>query len=358
MSFKSNYFDWWLILPPLLLLTISITVLRSITPTLVPFQIGFVVAGIIAFWIFSHFDYRVLISLSTLLFIGSVLFLLTPVFFGSQSRGATRWLQFSQISIQPSELVKPFLLIVFAAISVLNIHQSKKIALLLLAFVIPGAIIFFQPDLGSFLVLGIGWLTIFISQFSLKKIVFFGIIFLGIIMPTSWFFLKGYQKDRLTTFISPYTDPLGRGYQVIQSVITVASGQFWGRGLGHGTQSQLRFLPERHTDFIFASLSEELGFVGGATVLTLLTIFLWRIYNHSQTSSHQIGTLFCLASLNMLAFQIFVNIGMNMGIAPITGITLPFVSYGGSSLLSQCIILGIITSLSRHEISNTSLQIS
>ena len=166
------------------------------------------------------------------------------------------------------------------------------------------------------------------------------------------------QKDRLTTFINPYNDPLGRGYQVIQSVITVGSGQFLGRGLGHGTQSQLRFLPERHTDFIFASLSEELGFVGAATVLTLLTIFLWRVYDHSQASSHPIGTLFCLASLNMLAFQIFVNIGMNMGIAPITGITLPFVSYGGSSLLSQCIILGIISSLSRHEVSNTSLQIS
>ncbi|MEK7154743.1 MAG: FtsW/RodA/SpoVE family cell cycle protein [Patescibacteria group bacterium] len=357
MSFKSNYFDWWLILPPLLLLTISITILRSIAPSLVPFQIGFLLAGMIAFWIFSRLDYRVLVSLSTVLFIACLLFLLTPAIFGNQSRGATRWLQISQISIQPSELIKPILLIIFSAISVLNIPNSKKIILLLLAFIIPGVIIFFQPDLGSFLVLGVGWLTIFLSQFSIKKIIFLALI-CGLLLPTSWFFLKSYQKDRLSTFLNPYNDPLGRGYQVIQSVITVGSGQFWGRGLGHGTQSQLRFLPERHTDFIFASLSEELGFVGAGTVLVLLIIFLWRVYSHSQASAQPIGTLFCLASLNMLAFQIFVNIGMNMGIAPITGITLPFVSYGGSSLLSQSIILGIITSLSRHGATNTSLQIS
>lgn len=357
MSFKSNYFDWWLILPPLLLLSISITVLRSIAPSLVLFQLGFIAVGIVIFWIFSTLDYRVLASLSTVLFISSVLFLSTPFIFGNQSRGATRWLQFGQVSIQPSEIVKPLLLIVFAVISVSTIPQTKKMAYLLLAFSIPGALIFFQPDLGSFLVLGVGWLTIFSSQFSLKKILLLGVITVGLLAPASWFFLKGYQKDRLLTFIDPYHDPLGRGYQVIQSVITVGSGQFWGRGLGHGTQSQLRFLPERHTDFIFASLSEELGFVGAGTVLVLLTVFLWRIYSHSQASSQLIGTLFCLASLNMMAFQIFINIGMNIGIAPITGITLPFVSYGGSSLLSQCIILGIISSLGRHEVSNTSLQI-
>jgi len=170
------------------------------------------------------------------------------------------------------------------------------------------------------------------------------------------FIIKPYQRDRILTFVNPYSDPLDRGYQVIQSVITVGSGQFWGRGLGQGTQSQLRFLPERHTDFIFASLSEELGFVGAAFTLILFLIIMWRIYLLSQYATNPVVTLYALGTLTMLSFQIWVNIGMNLGLAPITGITLPFVSYGGSSLVSLGLTLGILTSMNRQT-SPSSFQI-
>ena len=174
--------------------------------------------------------------------------------------------------------------------------------------------------------------------------------------PLLWFIIKPYQRDRILTFVNPYSDPLDRGYQVIQSVITVGSGQFWGRGLGQGTQSQLRFLPERHTDFIFASLSEELGFVGAAFTLILFLIIMWRIYLLSQYATNPVVTLYALGTLTMLSFQIWVNIGMNLGLAPITGITLPFVSYGGSSLVSLGLTLGILTSMNRQT-SPSSFQI-
>lgn len=176
-------------------------------------------------------------------------------------------------------------------------------------------------------------------------------------IPAIQFGLHDYQKQRLMTFIDPYQDPLGKGYHVIQSIIAVGSGEVVGRGLGHGTQTHLQFLPEHHTDFIFASISEELGFVGSAFCLITYALLFWRIYTISQTVFDAKASLFCLASLAMLAFQTFVNIGMNIGIAPVTGITLPLVSYGGSSLLSVAIILGIVNSISRSAKENHTLII-
>ena len=211
--------------------------------------------------------------------------MITPLIFGSHSRGVLRWLQFGQISIQPSELVKPFLLLAFVMLP-----SRWRI----IAFMIPALIIFFQPDLGTTLVLAIGWLTVFLPHFSFRRIALFGLTVFIITAPLFWFVLKPYQKDRLLTFVDPYADPLGRGYQVIQSVISVGSGQFWGRGLGQGTQSQLRFLPERHTDFIFASLSEELGFMGATVTIVLLLVIMWRIYLLSQSATDPIITSYAL----------------------------------------------------------------
>jgi len=178
-----------------------------------------------------------------------------------------------------------------------------------------------------------------------------------IVFPLGQLALRPYQRDRLLTFINPTRDPLGRGYHVIQSLIAVGSGQIFGRGLGHGTQSQLKFLPEYHTDFVFASLTEELGFVGGILVIILFLFLLRRIYSISQTAPSVSASLFCLSSLAMLAFQIFINIGMNMGLAPVTGITLPFLSYGGSSLLSLGVLLGLLNSISAASVKIASDQI-
>lgn len=339
--------DWLLILPAILLVILGLTVIRSVFPALVMFQFVFAVVAVTAFMLTALIDYRIFQAWHLPIYVGSLIFLITPFVFGLHSRGAQRWLQFGQIFVQPSELVKPFLLLAFVMIP-----ARWRIV----AFVIPALVIFFQPDLGTTMVLTVGWLTVFLSNFSFRRILLGGIIGIILAAPLFWFILKPFQRDRILTFANPYADPLGRGYQVIQSVITVGSGQFLGRGLGQGTQSQLRFLPERHTDFIFASLSEELGFVGAGLTLILFLVIMWRIYILSQSTINPAVTLYALGTLTMLFFQTWINIGMNLGIAPITGITLPFVSYGGSSLVSLGLTFGILTSMNRQN-SSASFQI-
>ena len=333
--------DWWLALPALFLALIGLLVLRSITPDLFANQLLFAAVSTAFFLIFSSLDYQILKSLHLPILVISILFILSPYLLGTHTRGAKRWLQIGQYTLQPSEIVKPFLLSSFSALSPSSLF-------LVLSFVPPWLIIFFQPDLGTSLVIFSGWSVIFLSRFSVKSVLSFFVIVATLIVPVYAFLLRPYQKDRLRTFIDPYHDPLGQGYHVIQSQIAVGSGQFLGRGLGHGTQSQLRFLPERHTDFIFASLSEELGFVGVASVFVLFAFLFWRIYHVSQRQTNPVISVFCLSSLSLLAFQSFINIAMNMGIAPITGITLPFLSYGGSSLVSLGIHLGILNSISQN----------
>lgn len=332
--------DWWLALPALFLTLTGLLVLRSITPQLFSNQLLFSGVSAAFFLLFSSLDYQILKSLHLPIFIISILFILSPYLLGIHTRGAKRWLQVGQYTLQPSEIAKPFLLNSFSSLS-----QSPLF--LFLVFLPPWLIIFFQPDLGTSLVIFSGWSVIFLSRFSPKSVLTFLLIVATLIVPVYAFLLRPYQRDRLRTFINPYHDPLGQGYHVIQSQIAVGSGQFLGRGLGHGTQSQLRFLPEQHTDFIFASLSEELGFVGVFSIFILFSLLFWRIYDISRRQTNSIVSVFCLSSLSLLAFQTFINIAMNMGIAPITGITLPFLSYGGSSLLSLGIHLGILNSISQ-----------
>jgi rod shape determining protein RodA len=339
------HLDWWLTLPAILLCLLGITILRSVAPQLVGDQLIFMVVAALAFLALSFLDYDIIFSLRFPVYFLSLLLLALPFVFGVHSRGAQRWLQFGSFNLQPSEIIKPAMLIVFAAVATSKL--SHRTILLLGSAILPLLLIFKQPDLGTTLVLLCGWLVIFFSQVRLKY--FFPLLAVVLIslFPVYRFVLHDYQRQRLQTFINPYADPLGRGYHVIQSMIAVGSGKLSGRGLGQGTQSQLRFLPEHHTDFIFASLSEELGFAGSLLVLVLFLVLLWRIYRISQTVRSPAASMFCLAAAVMLAFQAFVNIGMNMGIAPITGITLPFLSYGGSSLLSLGITLGIVNSISR-----------
>ena len=162
----------------------------------------------------------------------------------------------------------------------------------------------------------------------------------------SWnYVLKDYQKDRITTFVSPQSDPLGAGYNVIQSIIAVGSGNIWGKGLGHGSQSQLNFLPEKHTDFIFAVIAEEMGLIGVVFVLTLFGIIFYRLSRIALEAQDNFGKLIVLGISFMIVFHITVNIGMNMGVMPVTGIPLPFISYGGSSLISFSIIMGLAQSV-------------
>jgi len=169
--------------------------------------------------------------------------------------------------------------------------------------------------------------------------------------------LASYQRRRLLTFINPQADPLLAGYNAIQAVITVGSGQLWGRGLGHGTQSHLRFLPERHTDFIFASLTEELGLIGSLLVISLFTLLLWRILVAARQAPDRFGHLICLGVFSSLFSQMFINIGMNIGLLPITGVTLPLLSSGGSSLIATAISLGLVVNIASQARSPRPLQI-
>jgi rod shape determining protein RodA len=173
-----------------------------------------------------------------------------------------------------------------------------------------------------------------------------GIVLVGIIATTSgWFMLKDYQKDRLVNFVSPDNDPKGTGYNVIQSIIAVGSGGIWGKGLGHGSQSQLNFLPEKHTDFIFAVFSEELGFFGSGVVLGLFGLLIYRVKETARLARDNFGYLLAIGVIVMIFSQVLVNVGMNIGVAPVAGVPLPFLSYGGSSMVSVLASIGVIQSV-------------
>ncbi len=217
--------------------------------------------------------------------------------------------------------------------------------------------VFRQPDLGSALVVASLYLGIVFSAGIPLKFLSLGLISTGISLPIFWHFLKDYQRVRLTNFINPLTDPLKGGYHLLQSIIAVGSGQFLGRGLGQGTQSQLRFLPESHTDFIFASLGEELGFLGTSLLICLYGLMFLGILRAAKKSPDQFGQLVCVGVFSMFLFQVFINIGMNIGLVPITGITLPFISFGGSSLLSSLICLGLVISVSLRGLSQEMFEI-
>jgi rod shape determining protein RodA len=218
-------------------------------------------------------------------------------------------------------------------------------------------LIFVQPDLGSALVV----LSIFISSILFSKISFkqFTTLLLSalLLIPLFWFFLHDYQRMRVVHFLNPYFDPLGEGYNLIQSKIAVGSGGFLGRGLGRGTQSHLAFLPERYTDFIFASLAEELGFVGSLTLIVLYLILFLRMLKIASLSKERPYFLLAVSIFFYLFFQTIVNIAMNIGLMPITGITLPLVSYGGSSLVTTMISLGILENISRKNSPDVFLEI-
>ncbi len=206
--------------------------------------------------------------------------------------------------------------------------------------------IYLQPDLGNAIIIGfVAVLTLVLVGFPLLWFVG-GLFVSGLMLPVVWHFLHDYQRQRILTFINPTMDPLGTSYNVIQSIIAVGSGMFFGKGLSQGTQSSLRFLPERHTDFIFATISENLGFVGSVLILVCFAFLLYRIFLIFLNTDDYFCKIFVGASFFLILVQFFINVGMNIGVMPVVGVTLPFVSYGGSSLLSNFILLGFLSSIS------------
>ena len=307
-------------------------------------QLIFSILGLFFFFIVSQLDIHALTNFSKHFYFVVIFLLITVLIVGFETRGTLRWIPLGIFNIQPSEFAKPALIIFMAKFWSENLPSWKNI-LKSLVWTVPVFIfIFRQPDLGSALTILAIWIgVLFAAKISFKKIII--ILLIAVLtIPLSWAILHDYQKQRIVSFLSPQSDPLGRGYNLIQSTIAVGSGQFLGRGLGRGTQSRLQFLPEFRTDFIFASIAEELGLLGSSLILSLYLFLIIYSLNLGSKIADPSSFLAIVGVVSMLLFQTFVNIGMNVGLLPITGITLPLISYGGSSLISTFICLGLISS--------------
>ncbi len=334
----------------LLLCVLSLVVMTSISPERMLQQLMMFALGLVLFVYLARQDSAVYKTLAPFAYAAALILLLATHFFGVTTRGSTSWLGVGGLQFQPGEFAKPLLVISFALFLTHFPPKSlKNIVLNTLLFSFPVLLIFQQPDLGTALVITALWLAqVFVAGLP-YWIIGAMTLFAGLSFKFLPNILHDYQLKRLETFIDPFRDPLGAGYNVIQSIIAVGSGGVLGKGLGQGTQSHLRFLPERHTDFIFASLAEELGLVGSLFVIICLGAILYRILYLATHTPSRSSQIIYLGTFSYLFFQAFVNIGMNIGIAPITGVTLPLVSYGGSSILASAATLGIASSLARAD---------
>ena len=355
-----------ILLIALLIASISILSIYSCTyqregkvwQTIYQRQMLWVILGALLFLIISNINYRRFWDWTYLLYILALFFLLLVLFLGSVRLGAQRWLRFGWFNFQPSELAKIVMTIFLARyfsrksaedVSLLSgkFGIFRGLILPLFFIAIPMGLIIEQPDLGTGMIL----LSLFISMLFLTNVKLRYIIILIVLvilpMPFMWHLLKDYQKDRLLVFLNPNIDPLGAGYTVIQSKIAIGSGGFLGRGWLSGTQSQLRFLPEAHTDFIFAGFSEEWGLLGGIGLLFLYYLLIRQGFLIAQRTQDHFGKLMAFGISLMLSIQVVINVAMNMGFAPIVGIPLPLMSYGGSSVFVTFIALGILVNIDK-----------
>lgn len=338
-----------IILPALLLSAVSITMLGSIAPNKVLVQELFSLMAVIIGWGVYRIGSINLFYFSKSFYILLIVLLTFTVIFGRVTRGSARWLEIAGVRGQVSELAKPVILLL--GVSLLRHswpwrlkEQLVALGKFTLLMLLPIILVLLEPDLGTAIVLLVIAATLGFCSGIPRRILFLIFIAALLIIPASRYFLADYQLRRIDAFFDPYADPRGAGYHVIQSTIAVGSGQLFGRGLGHGTQSRLKFLPERQTDFIFASLVEELGLVGGLLTLALYAAILTGLVFGIFMAKDRLGFLLLTGCAGWLFFQAATNIAMNMGLAPVTGITLPFLSAGGSSLVSSSIMLALAVS--------------
>ena len=337
--------DWLVFIPTVILVCLGLAVLLSIDASFFYQQILSAVIGLALFLLFARIDFSIYHYIDRWLFIGCIVFLLLS-YLGPNVRGATRWLDLGPFRFQPSEFVKPFFLLSISSFMIR--YRPEKIKHILLhigLFLIIFLLIFKQPDLGSSLVYLAMWVGLIVLAGIPLRYIIGTVLTISIATPAGFKLLHDYQKLRILTFLNPVLDPQGAGYNAIQSMIAVGSGKLFGRGFGRGTQSILQFLPERHTDFVFASFTESFGFVGAAVLLAVFFILFTHLLTQAnERKVNQVAFLYISGFFIQLFTHVVINIGMNMGILPITGITLPFISYGRSSFLAICIGLGIYIS--------------
>ncbi len=349
-------FDWLIFAAVILLIAFSLVEIYSVALgqekfSLLNFQKQLVFAGIgiVLLFVFAFFDSLYLKSLSKYLYIFGVIVLVSVLIFGSTIRGTKGWFNIFGFGLQPVEFIK-IVLILFLAKYFSGLATKVKTAR---HFIISAVSAFFliflvlmQPDFGSALILGTIWLIMIMAAGFPKKYFIIVAAVAVVALTVSWLFLfKPYQKERIQTFLDPTANSLESGYNISQAMIAVGSGGLMGKGVGFGSQSQLKFLPEAQNDFIFAVISEELGLLGVLLILGFYSLFFYRCFTSLRKVGNDFGIFFIIGSAGLIFIQMFINIGMNLGIMPVVGLALPFVSYGGSSLLSLLILVGIIENI-------------
>lgn len=311
-------------------------------------QLVWGVAGLGCMISCTFFDYRHLRSLAVPLFLLAIALLLLVPVMGKTVYGAKRWLDLGIINLQPSEMAKVATILLGASLLARYKHplRWRELFFVLAIVAIPCLLIFLQPDLGTTLLLVflLGGMILF---HGVKKYVFkTGCILLPALLPLSWLVMKDYQKERILTFLDPSRDLRGAGYHITQSQIAIGSGEMWGKGFQGGTQSMLRFLPEKHTDFAVAVFSEEWGFLGCVVLLALYCCFFLCIIQTIRGAKDQFGSLLCAGVFFYFFWQILINIGMVVGLMPVVGVPLPFLSYGGTATIVNFIMLGLVLNVS------------
>lgn len=354
-----EYFDWWMLALTALLAGFGLVALYSAihagadgsTSGLFTKQLIWYGAGSFVMVVAFLFNFKSYERWGHIFYLFCILMLIAVLVFGKYVGGSKRWLAMGPISVQPSEIVKLAVIVVlakyYARVSTTNGVGVRELMTPFVLTAIPFALIVQQPDLGTAMVMALiaGSITFYVK--IERRTLNWLMAACASIIPMVWmFFLKGYQKQRILTFLNPERDPLGAGYHIIQSKIAVGSGMLTGKGFLKGTQNALDFLPEQHTDFIFSVLSEEWGLLGSLTLLiTFLLVITWGLAI-AQRSRDTFGKILAVGVTAMIAWQVAINMGMVMGLMPVVGVTLPFISYGGSSIITMMAGMGLLLNVS------------
>lgn len=348
--------DWLLVGASVLLVVFGLITMFSFGETNELFfrQLAWLGVSLVVFFLLAHVDVRIFKDTRVLvvLFGISTLLLLSLFIFGTTVKGATSWLRIGAFTLQPADPVKVVLILMLAKYFSrrhVAIAHIKHILISATYMFVPFVLIFFQPDFGSSMVIIAIWFGMVLASGISKKHLF-ALLAIGVLLAGClWAFVfEPYQKARIMSFLHPLEDVRGSGYNAFQSTIAVGSGQFFGKGVGYGTQSRLAFLPEYETDFIFAAFSEEWGFIGAVLVILLFALIIWRVIAIAFHGATNFELLFGVGVAITLATHGIINIGMNIGLLPVSGLTLPFMSYGGSHLMTEFAMLGILMSMRRY----------
>ncbi|MBP8717900.1 MAG: rod shape-determining protein RodA [Candidatus Atribacteria bacterium] len=308
-------------------------------------QLLYILVGLFLCFIVATIDYHQLEKIAIPIYILAIIMLVYVLLFGKTMGGSRRWIKVAGFDVQPSEFAKIALIIFLADFLSRQKDKLSNFLYFLLPFLFTGILMLLitkQPDLGTAIVfLAIVLFMIYVAGIEWKYILMISLLLVAS-FPVLWSFLKDYQRKRIIFFLNPELDPLGAGYNIIQSKVAIGSGGLLGQGLFSGIQSQLKFLPAQHTDFVFAVIGEELGFLGALLLLSLFILLLWKGIKIAQEAPDLLGTFLATGVVAFMFFHIFINIGMVMGIVPATGLPLPFISYGGTFMITNFIGIGLL----------------